>query len=139
MEQRNKAVARRFLEETAERNREAAYAHSCTEEYREHDPAMERETVGLAEAVRIYRELMAAFGLRHTAQSVIGEGDLVGARFIVRGHHTGTYQGFPPTGRRFEVSGQITLRFRGGKIAECWLNWDVQGAMEQLRPPPPSG
>ncbi|MER6914613.1 ester cyclase [Streptomyces sp. NPDC000594] len=138
MEQRSKDVARRFLEETDDRNREYAYAHLCTADYREHDPAMPQETVGLDEAARLYRELVAAFALRHTALSMVAEDDLVCARFIVRGRHIGEYQGFPPSGRSFEVSGQVTLRFRNGKISETWLNWDMQGAMEQLGSPPAS-
>ncbi|WP_331769255.1 ester cyclase (plasmid) [Embleya sp. NBC_00888] len=138
MGHRNKAVAGRFLEETPDRDRGAAYAHLCTADYLEHDPSMERETVGLDEAARVYRELVAAFGLRHTAESMVAEGDLVCARFTVRGRHIGQYLEFPPSGRRFEASGQITLRFHDGKVAETWINWDLRGAMEQLAPPAPS-
>jgi predicted ester cyclase len=137
MEQSNKAVVSRFLEETEERNREAAYDQLCTEDYVEHDPAMPEESVGLAEAARVYRELIAAFGLRHTAASMVAEGDLACARFIVRGRHTGEYRGLPPSGRSFESTGHVTLRFHGEKIAETWFNWDVQGAMEQLGGPEP--
>ncbi|MCX4967154.1 ester cyclase [Streptomyces sp. NBC_00654] len=136
MEQRNKAVASRFLEETDDRNREPAYAHLCTADYLEHDPAMPQETVGLDEATQVYRQLFAAFRLRHTAESMVAEDSLVCARFTVRGRHIGEYQGFPPTGRTFEVSGQVTLRFQDTKIAEAWFNWDHQGALEQLGAPP---
>ncbi|MFE4670529.1 ester cyclase [Streptomyces sp. NPDC056716] len=135
MEQRNKSVAGRYLEETDERNRLPAYDHLCTPDYREHDPAMPQETVDLAEARRIYQELSAAFDLRHTAESMVAEDALVAARFTVRGRHLGEYEGFPPTGRTFEVGGQVTLRFTEGKIAEAWFNWDMQGALEQLTPP----
>jgi hypothetical protein len=83
MEHHNKTVAGRFLEETEDRNREPAYAHLCTADHREHDPAVPQETVGRDEAARVYRELVAAFGLRHTAESMVAEGDLVGARFTV--------------------------------------------------------
>ncbi|MGW1144884.1 ester cyclase [Streptomyces sp. NPDC002454] len=136
MEQRNKAMASRFLEEADDRNREAAYAHLCTADYLEHDPAMPREVVGRDEAAQVYRELLAAFALRHTAESMVAGGDLVCARFTVRGRHVGEYQGFPPSGRTFEVSGQVTVRFEDGKIAEAWFNWDHQGALEQLGAPP---
>ena len=135
MEQPNKDTARRFLEETPERDRGPAYAHLCTEDYLEHDPAMERETVGRAEAARTYQELVSAFGLRHTPQSMVAEGDLVCARFTVRGRHTGEYRGLPPTGGTFEVTGHVTFRFRDGKIAETWFNWDLPGLMEQLGRP----
>ncbi|MEV6081011.1 ester cyclase [Streptomyces sp. NPDC052069] len=135
METRSKDVASRFLEETEERDRIPAYDDLCTADYREHDPAMPQETVVLAEAREIYRELVTAFELRHTAESMVAEDDLVCTRFTVRGRHIGEYQGFPPSGRTFEASGQITFRFRGGRIAETWLNWDYQGVLEQLGAP----
>lgn len=138
MEQHNKAVASRFLEETDDRNRETAYTQLCTAAYLEHDPAMPQETVDREEAAQIYRELLAAFELRHTAESMVAEVNLVCARFTVRGRHVGEYQGIPPSGRTFEVSGQVTLRFQGAKIDEAWFNWDHQGALEQLGAPPPS-
>ncbi|MET8826381.1 ester cyclase [Streptomyces sp. NPDC004610] len=134
----NKAVASRFLEETNERNRLPAYDQLCTPGYREHDPAMPQETVGLPEARDIYQRLFVAFGLRHTAESMVAEDTLVAARFTVRGRHIGEYEGFPPTGRTFEVGGQTTLRFEDGRIAEAWFNWDMQGALEQLGAPPGS-
>ncbi|MDJ1133020.1 ester cyclase [Streptomyces iconiensis] len=139
MEHHNKAVARRFLEETEERNREPAYADLCTPDYVEHDPVMPRESVGRNEAAQVYGELLAAFELRHTAESVVAEGDLVCARFTVRGRHVGEYHGFPPSGRTFEgVPGQVTLRFQEGRIAEAWFNWYLRGLLEQLGAPPGS-
>ncbi|WP_326675010.1 hypothetical protein [Streptomyces sp. NBC_01237] len=63
METRSKDVASRFLEETEERDRIPAYDDLCTADYREHDPAMPQETVVLAEAREIYRELVTAFEL----------------------------------------------------------------------------
>ncbi|MDG9690510.1 ester cyclase [Streptomyces mutabilis] len=135
MEQPNKATARRFLEETPDRDRRPAYAQLCTEDYLEHDPAMARETVGRTEAARTYGELVTAFELRHTPQSMVAEGDLVCARFTIRGRHTGEYRGLPPTGGTFEVTGHVTLRFQGEKIAESWFNWDLPGLMEQLGRP----
>ncbi|MHA4818508.1 ester cyclase [Streptomyces aculeolatus] len=129
-----KTLARRFLEETEDRDRVAAYDELCTADYLEHDPAMPQDPVGLGEARRVYRELLAAFELRHTADSLIAEGDLVAARFAVRGRHVGDYRGFPPSGRAFEVTGQVTFRFRERMITETWLNWDAQGMLEQLRP-----
>ncbi|MGW6456946.1 ester cyclase [Streptomyces sp. NPDC055078] len=139
MESRSKDVASRFLEETEERDRIPAYDHLCTADYREHGPGMPQGTAGLAEAREIYRDLMTAFALRHTAESMIAEDDLVSARFTVRGRHVGEYQGSPPSGRTFKVSGQITFRFRGGKIAETWIHWDHQSLLEQLGAPGSAG
>ena len=135
MDQPRKATARRFLEETPERDRMPAYAHLCTDDYLEHDPAMTEETVGRDQAARTYEELVTAFGLRHTPESMVAEGDLVCARFTTRGRHTGEYRGLPPTGGTVEVPGHVTFRFQGEKIAETWFNWDLQGLMEQLGRP----
>ncbi|MCX4967263.1 ester cyclase [Streptomyces sp. NBC_00654] len=139
LEPRDEAVAVRFLEETEDRDRVAAYAHLCTAGCLEHDPAMPQETVGRDEAAQVYRELLAPFRLGHNVASMVAEDDPVCARFTVRGRHIGEYQGIPPSGRTFEVSGQAAaLRFEGGKITEAWFNWDHQGVLEQLGVPPGS-
>lgn len=91
-----KTLARRFLEESADDDRESVYAHHCTADYTEHDPNMEQETVGLAEATRLYREVREAFEVTHTAQSLVAEGDLVCARFVIHGRHAGDYRGTRP-------------------------------------------
>ncbi|WP_251075235.1 ester cyclase [Streptomyces sp. ISL-12] len=136
MDMDNKTLARRLLEETADHDRGPVYARHCTPDYVEHDPNMAQESVGLAEAARVYRELMEAFGLTHRAQSMVAEGDLVCARFVLRGRHTGAYQGNPPSGASFEATGHVTLRFDDGKIAESWFNWGLAGALRQLGSPP---
>ncbi|MFD4175520.1 MULTISPECIES: ester cyclase [Streptomyces] len=134
-----KTLARRFLEESAADDRESVYAHHCTPDYTEHDPNMEQETVGLAEAMRLYREVREAFEVTHTAQSLVAEGDLVCARFVIHGRHTGDYRGYPPSGRAFETTGHVTLRFQHGRIAESWFNYDLAGALEQVGAPPATG
>ncbi|MFD7676120.1 ester cyclase [Streptomyces anulatus] len=134
-----KTLARRFLEESADDDRESVYAHHCTADYTEHDPNMEQETVGLAEATRLYREVREAFEVTHTAQSLVAEGDLVCARFVIHGRHTGDYRGNPPSGRAFETTGHVTLRFQQGRIAESWFNYDLTGALEQVGAPPATG
>ncbi|MFI1572260.1 ester cyclase [Streptomyces anulatus] len=134
-----KTLARRFLEESADDDRESVYAHHCTADYTEHDPNMEQETVGLAEATRLYREVREAFEVTHTAQSLVAEGDLVCARFVIHGRHAGDYRGNPPSGRAFETTDHVTLRFQQGRIAESWFNYDLAGALEQVGAPPATG
>ncbi|MCX4399495.1 ester cyclase (plasmid) [Streptomyces sp. NBC_00053] len=131
-----KTLARRFLEETADEDRESVYALHCTADYTEHDPNMEQETVGLDQAVRYYREAREAFEVTHTAQSLVAEGDLACMRFLIHGRHTGPYQGHPPSGRAFETTGHVSLRLDRGKIAESWFNYDLAGALRQVGAPP---
>ncbi|WP_131735833.1 ester cyclase [Actinomadura roseirufa] len=128
----HKATACCFIEEDRDGDRVAEYGVLCTADYVQHDPSMPLESVGLDEARETYRELVAAFRLRHSVEGMLAERDLVSARFRVRGRHVGEYQGNAPTGRSFETTGQVTLRFREGKIAEAWFHWDLRGALEQL-------
>lgn len=53
-------------------------------------------------------------------------------RFLMHGRHTGPYHGNPPSGREFETSGHVTLRFEGGTVAESWFDYDLSGALEQV-------
>lgn len=131
----HKEAARRFIEEDRQGDRVTEYGELCTADYLEHDPAMPRETVDLAGARETYRAAAEAFGLRHPVEGMVAEGDLVAVRFTVRGRHTGEIQGVPPSGRTFESTGHATFRFRDGKIAESWFNWDSEGMREQLTVP----
>jgi predicted ester cyclase len=128
----HKAMARRFLEEEQDADRVVAYDELCTPDYVEHDPMMPVKSMGLPEIREAYRELAMAMKLRHVVDSIIAEEDLVAARFTARGRHVGEYQGIPPSGRTFEITGQITLRFQDGKIAETWIIEDRPGILEQL-------
>ncbi|WP_165986640.1 ester cyclase [Streptomyces sp. YIM 98790] len=132
-EQLNKAVVQRFFDEVMSTDDVSAFDTLCTEDYTEHDPANPRATVNLAEAKEAYQELADAFDTEQlSVESLVAEGNLVSGRFTVRGRHTGEFQGIAPSGNSFEVTGQVTFRCEGGKIAESWFNWDLLGLLEQL-------
>jgi predicted ester cyclase len=70
---------------------------------------------------------------------VVSEGDRAAARFSCSGTHTGTWQGHPPTGRRFtNVAEVYFFRFQGVRIAEAWGLEDTLTRLRQLRLPPVS-
>jgi len=62
----------------------------------------------------------------------IAEGDRVVTRLEVVGTHLGQWQGIPPTGKRFVMSGLVMRRIADGKIVERWDNLDWLGAFRQL-------
>jgi predicted ester cyclase len=62
----------------------------------------------------------------------VGEGDLVVSRLEITGTHLGEWQGIPPTGKRFTMSGLVMRQITGGKIAQRWDNLDWLGAFQQL-------
>ncbi|MFN3359646.1 MAG: ester cyclase [Pseudomonas sp.] len=62
----------------------------------------------------------------------IAEGDRVVSRLEITGTHLGEWQGIPPTGRRFAMTGMVMRRIAGDKIVERWDSLDWLGAFQQL-------
>lgn len=76
---------------------------------------------------------MTAFpDFRQTVEDMIVERDKVTLRMIGRDTHTGNFQGTPPTGKRFEITGIAMRRILGGKIVEEWANPDQLCLMQQI-------
>jgi steroid delta-isomerase-like uncharacterized protein len=65
-------------------------------------------------------------------EDLLGEADLVMARWIWRGTHLGPFQGLPHTGRQASGQGIEIYRFADGKIEEIWLEVNVLSVLEQL-------
>jgi len=66
-------------------------------------------------------------------EELLGEGDLVATRWVAGGTHTGgDFNGAPPSGRRFEVTGMSIYRVRDGRIVEGWVNDDTYLMRAQL-------
>jgi len=83
---------------------------------------------GIAEAFR-----KAFADLEWRVDLLLGEDDLVAARWTARGTHTGGWGGVQPTGKRAEFSGVNIFRFDDeGKVVEIWNHRDDLGLMEQL-------
>lgn len=70
--------------------------------------------------------------LNISIKEIIGEGDWVMARMIMRGTHKSNFQGIPATGKKIEVGGMAACRFVGGKFAEVWTYNDELLMMQQL-------
>lgn len=84
-------------------------------------------------AKRRIGRLRAAFSdLEMCTDVIIGEGPYVAARGTLRGTHTGTFLGVPPTHRKIVVNGLNFHRIENGKIAETWVEWDAGELMRQL-------
>lgn len=78
-------------------------------------------------------QFLAAFPDSHTIiEDLIGEGDKVVARLLVRGTNKGPFAGQPPTGKKIEFRSFRIYRIAGGKIVETWAMQDRLGLMEQL-------
>ena len=67
------------------------------------------------------------------------EGSLVASWATMRGHHTGPWQGVPPTGHEVTIRTVAEHRVENGRIVEDWVIVESLGLFQQLglvRPTP---
>ncbi len=81
---------------------------------------------------RVQRFLEAFPDLEVTTNLVVADAELVAVNLTARGTHEGTFQGVPPTGRRWAATCSAFYRVADGRIVDFWINWDVLGILEQL-------
>lgn len=67
-----------------------------------------------------------------TIEDQIAEGEKVMTRLEYSGTHTGNFQGYPGTGRRFSINALGIDRISDGKVMERWNSGDNLGLMQQL-------
>ena len=70
--------------------------------------------------------------LRFEVLDLIAEGDLVAARTVMHGRHTGPMRHLEATGRPFAQSQSHWYRVRDGRLLEHWANRDDLGFLHQV-------
>ena len=80
------------------------------------------------------RALVQAMGdPKFEEHETVAEGDRVLVRWTVRGIHSGTIWGVPPTGRPIAIEGVNLFRLRGGRIVERRSHLDPAGVVGLLK------
>lgn len=69
---------------------------------------------------------------RISIDACIAEGDTVASRWTLTGTHRGEFQGIPPSGRTFTISGIEFNRVAGDRIAEHWAIFDNLAMLQQI-------
>lgn len=129
----NKALVRRFYEEVWGKGNVDLTAEVFADDYVRHDVRPTQALPGPAGQAKIAAEFRSAFpDLRMDLDLILGERDLVAARWTSEGTNTGPWGGRPATGRRARFSGVNVFRFRDGKVVELWNHRDDLGLMQQL-------
>jgi steroid delta-isomerase-like uncharacterized protein len=125
----NKAISRRFIEAVNQGSMDVPELFTSNFVY--HDPS--GGSTDFEGAVRFGAMFFSAFPDLHvTIDDEIADGDMVVTRWTTHGTHQGEFQGIPPSGREFTITGITILRIADGKIAEHWVSMDVLGMMEQI-------
>lgn len=130
----NKALVRRFYDEVWGRGRVAFTEEVFADDYVRHDLRPTTARPGPAGQAEIAEGFRRAFpDLEWTVDLVLGDGDLVAARWTASGTHSGSWGDVAPTGRRATFSGVNIFRFGvEGKVVEIWNHRDDFGLREQL-------
>lgn len=130
----NKALVSRFYEEVWASGNVDFAAEVFRADYVRHDLRPTKAAPGPAGQAMIAEQFRKAFpDLEWRVDLVLGDADLVAARWTAVGTHTGAWADVPPTGKRATFSGVNIFRFdEDGKVAEIWNHRDDLGLMQQL-------
>jgi len=103
-------------------------------DYLRHDLRATKAPPGGAGQALIAEQFRRAFAdLQWRVDLVVGEGDLVAARWTASGTHAGAWGAAAPTGKHVTFSGVNIFRFGDdGSVVEIWNHRDDLGLMEQL-------
>jgi predicted ester cyclase len=132
-EDRNAATYRRWFDEGCSRGMVDLADELYSPDYVSHSlpPDLPPTREGLKTFIRALRGGIA--DLDCPVEEVVAEGDRVAGRFSLRGTHSGTLLGTPPTGRHVDVGVMVIARFDdSGKWIEDWNCWDQLGMLQQL-------
>jgi predicted ester cyclase len=128
-EEKNKALARRFLEAQAKGDL------ATLDELMAPDFVDRSVLPGQGSSREAYKrsvsEMLAAFSnINLTIEAQIAEGDLVTSRFTGRSLHVGAFLGAAPTGEVANYTGIHIHRIAGDKIVEEWSESDFLTVLE---------
>ncbi|MEU5534568.1 ester cyclase [Streptomyces sp. NPDC020362] len=127
------ATARRFFDTIAVQGPLPPLNDLLAENYHDHDPANEQDTLGLDNMRREIEMWRNAFDFSFGIGDQITQGDRVCTRWTWTGIQTGEFMGLPNTGRQVSMTGTTIFRFNaGGKLREGWWQYDRLGLLGQL-------
>ena len=88
---------------------------------------------GIGHFIRISRAFRAAIpDLHFAADQILAEGDWVALLFTASGTPQEPLWGVPPTGKRFQFTGQAMYRVEHGLIRQALVHWDMLGLLKQI-------
>jgi predicted ester cyclase len=96
-------------------------------------PGTAPDTEGIEQVRDSVHRIRGTFpDLRIELDQLIGEGDLVAARWTATGTHSSPLAGVPATGAAVRWSGTDVYRLADGKIVEWWRNDDFVWLLHQV-------
>jgi predicted ester cyclase len=128
----NKEKERRIVEEVINRGKMGVLEECLSEDFIYHGPGGV-EVKGIEGYTQFTAALRSAYpDIRVTIEDILGEGDLVATRTFCTFTFTGKAGPDSLNGQRVSMTGSILDRFKGGKIAETWEQYDRLDLFQQL-------
>jgi len=128
----NKSIARRLYQEGLNARKLHVLDEICADNFVDHNPEP-GQAPGREGVKAMFRQFFDAFpDMVMRVDSLVAEGDLVGAHVTVTGTHLGAFAGIPATGRTVTVTGFDWVRIQNGKVVERRGVFDQLGMMAQL-------
>ena len=132
VEEQNKALVLQLYKELGKGNIEKGF-EVFAPDYRLYFPSNTVTPLTKEQNLEIALQTFQAFpDTVHEIKDIVAVDDKVMVRAVDIATHTQEFQGFPPTGKKYEVSWIIIFRFEEGKIVEAWEEFDSLGWMQQL-------
>jgi steroid delta-isomerase-like uncharacterized protein len=129
--EKNKAIARREIEEYEGKGNLAAAGELFAPGYTLHFPGLPPlDRAGHENVLRGFREAFPDLRIEVTEQ--IAAKDRVANHWVAHGTHRAAFQGIPATGRGVTITGNNVMQFLGGAIVELWGQLDAVGLLGQL-------
>jgi steroid delta-isomerase-like uncharacterized protein len=133
MSEQNKIIVCRAIEEVWNRGNYEIVDDLTASDIVVHSSTPGEEIHGPERVKQFYATLRASFpDLHFTIEDQVAEGDRVVTRWTARATHTSEYQGIPPTGKQYMMTGIDIDRIANGKIVECWSIEDQLSLLQQL-------
>ena len=127
----NAEIVCRFFKEGYENKNYDLVMSYLSNDYMDHSPAGAR---GNAQAVEILKIVGSQFSaLSIEILDIFSEKDMVAARVLLEGIHSGVCMGIPATGKQIQFEALEHFKVAGGKIVESWGYWPEKEIEEKLR------
>ena len=132
--QQSTNVVRRFFAECSNFPNLEGWRDVCTPGYAHHDPQLPGvDILGIDPYIQTMTGFFTASpDISITIEDVFTPGDKMACRWTFRGTHRGDLGPIPATNKPVEVKALSIHRMQGDKIAECRVNHDAMGMMQQL-------
>lgn len=129
--QETEAVAHRWHLEAIQEGQTALVDAIMTPDVVIHANSM--EVRGVEGAKGLATAFKTAFpDVQITHHGALVEGERVAIRWSAEATHGGDYFGTPASGQRVRFEGLDLFHLRDGQIAECWIEYDNHGVLQQM-------